>query len=287
MIENLLSQKIAEYRPKNAVDQENILQELMQHFCLVSLAKEGFFKIAEFQGGTCLRIIHGLDRFSENLDFVLKKPDPSFKWQKYLDRISRDFRAENIHFEILDKSETTSVVKKAFLKTDSIGKILILKLPYSRQVTKKIKIKVEIDSNPPQASTYETQYISFPVITAITCQTLQSSFASKCHALLCRKYTKGRDWFDFIWYINKKIAPNLELLENALFQQGPWAGKQIHMTPSWFKKQLAKIIKELDWPAVREDVRRFIKPANQKSLELWDSDFFLYHLNKLDEAIWN
>ncbi len=282
MFDNLLKQKIQSYEPANAVEQENILAEIMQHFCLVSLAKEGFFKIAEFQGGTCLRILHGLERFSENLDFVLKEPNPGFSWKRYLDRILKDCSAENINFEVIDKSETERAVKKAFLKTDSIGKLLILDLPYSRQVTKKIKIKLEIDTNPPLGSTYETHYINFPVMTAITCQTKESLFAGKCYALLCREYTKGRDWYDFLWYVNNKTSPNLRLLRNALFQQGPWAGKKIDLTKAWLLKSFGDVVNSLDWSVVKKDVERFLRPVDQQYLNLWNTDFFLYHLKKLN-----
>lgn len=283
MIEELLSGKIQEYNPKNAIEQDNVLQELMQHYCLVSMAKIGFFKFAEFHGGTFLRIVHKLQRFSEDLDFVLKKPDPQFTWKKYLDKIQMDLQSENIAVEVQDKSKAELTVKKAFLKTDSIGKIILLKLPYGRYRNRKIKIKLEIDINPPEGSEFETHYINFPVMTAITCQTLGSSFAGKCHALLCREYVKGRDWYDFIWYVNRKIEPNLNLLNHALFQQGPWAGTYIKPSFSWLVEQLQKKIETLDWLQARKDVERFVPQQSEMDLNLWQTDFFLYHLNKLSE----
>ncbi len=282
MIDELLSQKIKEYSPANAIEQENVLQEMMQHYCLASLAKEGFFEIAEFQGGTCLRILHGLERYSEDLDFVLKKPDFGFSWFRYLNRIQKDCLDEGINFEILDKSETETMVKKAFLKIDSVGKLLVLQLPYFRHDSKKIKIKLEIDINPPKGSTFETSFISFPVMSAITNQTLESSFAGKSHALLCREYMKGRDWYDFLWYVNRKTKPNLVLLKNALYQQGPWAGKSLNMTKSWYMENLERVIDDLDWGVLKSDVRRFLSPKEQSTLELWNDELFLYHLNKLN-----
>ena len=129
MIEDVLNHKIREYAPASVLEQENVLQEIIQHFVLSSLSRCGFFKEAAFHGGTFLRIVHKIDRFSEDLDFVLKEPADAFQWQRYLDRVLQDCRQEGIHFELLDKSRTDSAVKKAFLKTDSIGKLLLIDLP--------------------------------------------------------------------------------------------------------------------------------------------------------------
>ncbi len=285
MIETLWSQKIKDYAPTNTIEQENVLQELTQHYVLASLARAQFFQLAQFHGGTCLRILHGLSRFSEDLDFVLKKADPHFAWKKYLDRIGRDCAEDGIQFEFVDKSESDSTVKKAFLKTDSIGKVLILDLPHLRHHRRKIKIKLEIDTNPPLGSTYETAYIYFPVMSAITAQTLESAFASKSHALLCRPYIKGRDWFDFLWYSVKDIRPNLVLLSNAIAQQGPWAGKTTDVTADWYLENLNDTIRKTDWKMAQEDVKRFLPLREQESLNLWNMDFFLHHLEKLGQNI--
>lgn len=285
MIEDVLTQKIREYAPASAIEQENVLQEMMQHFVLSSLGRAGFFSEAAFHGGTCLRIIHKLDRFSEDLDFVLKKPTNAFQWQRYLDRVLRDCRQEGIQFELLDKSSTDSAVKKAFLKTDSIGKLLLIDLPYSRYPKHKLKIKLEIDINPPHGSSFETHYLAFPVMTALTTQDMPSAFASKTHALLCRSYTKGRDWYDFLWYVNRNIRPNLKLLTNAIDQVGPWKGQSIDVTPKWFIEQLRESIRSIDWTIAKNDVQRFLRTRELEALKLWGTDLFLYHADKLEQQL--
>ena len=285
MIEKILAAKIAEYGPADAVDQENVLAELMQHYVLAGLARAGFFQKAGFHGGTCLRIVHGLDRFSEDLDFVLHQADPRFSWKKYAGPVVRDLAGDGIHLEIVDRSSADSAVKKAFLKTDSIGKLIVLQLPHARHPGRKIKIKLEIDSNPPEGSDFETRYLDFPVMTAMTTQTLESSFASKSHALLCRRYTKGRDWFDFLWYVSRKIRPNVHLLQNALRQQGPWAGSDIEVVPDWFGERLAEVISEIDWSRAVDDVRRFLGPRHQPSLDLWCTELFLAQLAQLGRIL--
>jgi predicted nucleotidyltransferase component of viral defense system len=280
MIHRVLEEKIKEYAVTSALDQENVLQEIVQQYVLASLSRAGLFSSTQavFHGGTCLRIVHGMNRFSEDLDFFLKRPEPGFSWKRYLEHVVRDGYGEGLGFDVQSKAEDKTAVKKAFLRTDSFGKDLAPALPYSRDPRKLIKVKLEIDVNPPVGSTFETRYLAFPVTTAITTQALESGFAMKIGAMLCRTYVKGRDWYDFIWYVNKKIAPDLELLSRTIDQQGPWAGQGIEVDPGWVETTLRKRIAEIDWQAARRDVERFLPLREQESLNLWDREFFLHHL---------
>jgi len=281
MIKDILSDRLKEYAPANAIDQENALAEIMQHYVLASLARARFFGRAIFHGGTCLRILFGLHRFSEDLDFVLKEADPAFDWKSCADRIRHDCAAEGIQLDVQGRARKETAVRKVFLKTDSIGQILNLELPYARHATRKIRIKLEIDTNPPAGATFETRFITFPMPTAITCMDLPSGFGSKCHALLCREYVKGRDWYDFLWYASRKVTPNLDLLSHALAQQGPWAGQQVVVTTAWFLKTLRSRIMEIDWRVAAQDVARFIMTREQEGLRVWSAPLFLQHLEDL------
>jgi len=281
MLDKILSAKFREYSPSNLVEQNNVLQELMQHYVLASLARAGLFSKAIFHGGTCLRIINGINRFSEDLDFLLKLPDPGFRWQNYLRFVQRDCEQEGISFEVQEKSQAKKAVQKAFLKTDSIGKILTLELPFERYQTRKIRIKLEIDTNPPEGSSFTTSYITFPVTVSLTTQTLESGFALKLHALLCRSYVKGRDWYDFVWYVARRVRPDTKLLENALRQQGPWAGQSVTVNLNWLRKNMDEVIRSIDWNDGREDIQRFLPQREQEGLRLWSAEFFLYHLSRL------
>jgi hypothetical protein len=206
-----------------------------------------------------------------------------FRWKEHIKAIRKDCEQEGIMFECLDKSEVNIPVKKAFLKTDSIGKILQLGLPFKRRETRKIQIKLEIDCNPPAGSSYESRYIHFPFIAPVTAMTLESGFASKSHALLCREYIKGRDWYDFWWYVSKKIGINYKLLKNALFQFGPWAGQRIKIAPQWYKDAISARIQKIDWKSASEDVRRFLPLREQANLKHWNGDYFLYLTEQLPE----
>jgi len=285
MIQDVLHARLAEYAPRHALEQENILQEVMQEYVLASLAKAGFFSVAVFHGGTCLRLLHGMQRFSEDLDFMLKKADLDFKWNTFLEVVRRDCAAEGIAFEALDRATAGTAVRKAFLKTDSIGSLLYFKLPFGRQRTQKLRIKLEVDTNPPAGSSAETAYLAFPRTVALAIQTLPSGFGTKLHALLCRKYVKGRDWYDFLWYVSRKVTPDLPLLANALEQQGPWEGDRQNVTSEWLITQLEHKIKAIDWVKAQDDVQRFLPSAEQTTLTHWGTKLFLYHLRRLSDYI--
>lgn len=285
MIEDVLSERIAAYAPRDALEQESVITELLQQYVLVGLARAGLFRVAEFHGGTFLRIVHKLDRYSEDLDFVLKDPDPEFVWRPYLEQTTRFLEAEGARLDIVDKSGADAAVAKAFLNTEAVGTVLVLDLPHSRDTRRKIKIKLEADRRPPAGSVFETRYLHFPVLTAITTQTLESALASKLHALLCRPYVKGRDWYDLLWYVARDVRPNLELLTNALDQAGPWAGERVAVTPSWCLARLREVIGGIDWPGAADDVRRFLGPRAQESLDLWSEGLFDQQVERLGRAM--
>ncbi len=228
-----------------------------------------------------MHIVYAMNRFSEDLGFFLRRPDPSFNWRRYLEQAVRDGHGEGLCFSFQDRIGEKTAVKKAFLRTDAFGRDAGSALPYARDPRKLIKVKLEIDVNPPEGSTVETRYIAFPVTTAITTQSLESGFAMKIGAMLGRTYTKGRDWYDFIWYVQKKITPDLGLLARSVRQQGPWAGQKFEADPGWVEARLRERIVEIDWKTARRDVERFLPLREQETLKLWGRDFFLHHLGLL------
>jgi predicted nucleotidyltransferase component of viral defense system len=287
-----LTERTKEYRIENAIDQENVLQELAQQYLLAGLARAGFFSRAGavFHGGTCLRLVFGMNRFSEDLDFFLKRPDRGFAWHGYIDRILKDAAGDGFRFTVADKSneeerDKRASVKKAMLRLEATSAFAAADLPFARDPRKLIKVKFEIDTNPPPGSTFGTRYIAFPTTAAITVQSLESGFGMKLGALLARPYVKGRDWYDFIWYVNKKIVPDLGLLENALKQQGPWAGRDIPIDADWIVVHLHKKIAGIDWKDVRRDVQRFLPLREQEALTLWDRQFFLHYAGLLRDLM--
>lgn len=277
----IIQEKLREANPTTLEEQTNILKEIVQEIILYGLSTINFFDKALFQGGTALRILYGLPRFSEDMDFIVKNPKDTFDWQVYMQGIENICEEYGIATNIIDKSKTNTSIQRLFIKNDSIGKVL--DLSFHHQSNSNITIKLEIDVNPPLGSHSETKYLDFPLLHAVEAQDLSSNFSGKCHALLCRKYIKGRDWYDFLWYISKKIRPNLNILQNALEQMGPWQGQKIQVTPEWFIKALTEKIQKIDWEEAVKDVTRFLNQNDRKQLTLWGDTLFLDRVEKLTQ----
>ncbi len=281
----IIQTKLLSYQCQTVDDQQNALKEIVQEIALMSLSRAGFFHAAAFQGGTCLRILYGLERFSEDLDFILDEPNLKFTWDTYIKNMQEDFKAYGFSIELQQKSKLDKAVKTTFLKTESAVGILVIK--DIRTNIPKLNIKLEVDFNPPKGSAIEIKYCDFPLPFSVKTQDLPSLFAGKCHALLCRKHLKGRDWYDFIWYISRETSINLVLLTNAINQTGPWQNQNINVTKEWLLAQFNKRIKEIDWGVAIQDVSRFLKAHEQSTLELWSEDFFLSRIEKLSRYLKN
>lgn len=277
----MIEKKLESYFAKSEGEELQALREITQEVILASLGRIGFFNQAAFQGGTCLRIMHGLNRFSEDLDFTLLEPNPDFAWQEYLERVVKDLITFGYQLEVTDRHDTDSSVRLAFLKDEALGKILNLHYAGKKSILGKIRIKLEIDINPPAGGQNEMKYVDFPYLSPITVQNLPTLFAGKIHALLCRTYLKGRDWYDFIWYTARKTTVNYQYLEEALSQSGPLKGLSLHIDKIWLLEALRQKIESIDWVEARKDVRRFIPVSEQFSIDLWNSEVFLQQLNKL------
>ncbi len=280
MIE-IIQQKLDSYEASNPVEEEQATKEIMQEIALYGLWRAGFFKVAAFQGGTSLRILHGLPRFSEDLDFMLQTPDPEFDWLGFLAKLLECFEEYGLQSEALPKGRMDRAVRTAVLKNNSFVNQLNLRF-YKGHADRKITIKLEVDANAPAGSVYDYTYLDFPTDFEVCHQDLPSNFALKIHALLCRPYLKGRDWYDFNWYIRKVVSPNLPHLRNALAQYGPWEGQErLAIDEDWVRAELRKKIDSVEWTEAAADVAPFLKAGEQESLTLWDARFFAAKLEKL------
>ena len=277
----IIEQKLKLYSISSEIEEMQALKEITQEVILASLGRTDFFYQASFQGGTCLRIFHELNRFSEDLDFTLLEQNPEFAWQEYLGQVKSDVASFGYDMEVTDRHETESPVRLAFLKDEAVGKILKLQYAGKTRMLEKIRIKLEIDTNPPSGGQNEVKYMDFPYLSRVTVQNPATLFAGKIHALLCRNYVKGRDWYDFIWYTAQKTPVNYHYLEKALNQSGPWKNKTVHIDRTWLHDALYQKITSIDWIEARKDVRRFIPVGEQGSIDFWNSEVFIQQLDKL------
>jgi hypothetical protein len=279
MIE-IIQQRLAGYKAANPLEEEQALKEILQEVALYALWRADFFEVAAFQGGTSLRILHRLPRFSEDLDFILKEPDRTFDWSRYCGLLSEGLREFGLKSEVLNKSRMDQAVRTAVLKDGSISQqvnLSFLQGPADRT----LKIKLEIDVEPPAGSGFEYSYLDFPLDFELCHQDLSSNFALKIHALLCRQFLKGRDWYDFTWYVKQGVKPNYPLLEAAIEQAGPWKGQRLLVQDAWLRQTMLGKIAEIDWTAAAADVERFLGSVQKQSLRIWSAKFFSTKVEQL------
>ena len=277
----IIQERLQSYPCASALEEEQALREISQEIILAGLGRTDFFSHAGFHGGTCLRIFHGLNRFSEDLDFALRTPNDTFSLVPYLKQVRDELSAYGYALEIEDRSRSGQTVLKAFLKDQSLGNLLTLEYRPRNGPMRKLRIKLEVDTKPPDGATYTMPVLDYPFPSVVRVFDRPSLFAGKLHALLCRNYLKGRDWYDLIWYTARRTPINHALLSSALDQQGPWAGSALATDNTWCINALSAAIETVDWPHAREDVRRFLKPIELPSLELWSTEFFLAQINKI------
>ena len=283
----MIKEWLEEYKPGNQQAAEQALREIMQEIALAGLQRSGFFEKAAFYGGTALRIFHGLQRFSEDLDFSLMEINPDFSLEPYLRGIETEFSALGVTVSIEEKSKTaTTDVDSAFLKPDTIWQELLIKeiLPHeSVKMRPLIKIKMEVDTAPPLGFATEEKLLLKPFSFYVKCFTLPDLFAGKMHALLFRKWkgrVKGRDWFDIEWYVRKGIPLNLDHLLIRSRDSGDW--KEKLMTQEQFMTLLQNKIQSVSLNSIREDVVRFI--PDDKVIEIWSPQYFSDLVQKIKFA---
>lgn len=273
----MIQEWIEEYKPRNQQEAEAALREIMQEVALAGLQRTGFFEMAAFYGGTALRIFYGLDRFSEDLDFSLLTVNPDFSLEPHFKGIIAEFEAIGMEVTIKEKNKSiTSNIDSAFLKSKTVWRELVLEgvIPQAGiQHPPTIKIKIEVDREPPLGFDTEEKLLLKPFSFYVKCFTLSDLFAGKMHALLFRKWkqrVKGRDWYDLEWYIKKGVPLHLQHFLLRAQDSGDWPPQTIS------REQVIQLLKEkidaVSFDRIREDVVRFIR--DDKALEIWSPRYF-------------
>lgn len=276
---SVIESMLQKYECKSTVDYKNALKEIIQEIALLGLYKSGFFKSAAFYGGSALRIFHGLDRFSEDIDFSLLKPDDEFSITPYCDAVKEELAAYGFNMEVVRKEKSVeSNIDSAFIKGGTLIHLLqisSIKPPVSGvSENEMLKIKMEVDINPPDGASSEIIYALNPIPYNVRLYSLPSLMAGKIHSILCRKWKtriKGRDLFDYVWYLSKNIEVNLFHLSERMKQSGHLE-TNIDLTPELLLELLVNKFNSIDFKQAVNDVKVFIK--DQSQLEVWSKDFF-------------
>ncbi len=280
---------LQKYAPKSSDDYNHALREILQELALCGLWRAKFFEHALFYGGTALRVLHGLDRFSEDMDFSLLTPNDRFELAPYGKAVTYELSSWGFQTELLLKQKSKSTaIQSAFLKTDTTLAMLAIEAPASLlgpgQSSRQLKIKIEIDTNPPLGFAEEAKLLLQPIPFSVRTMSLSSLFAGKMHAVLCRAWgnrVKGRDWYDMVWYIGRGIPVQLAHLEARMRQSGHWNSTEA-LSENAFRTLLEQRIRELDVNSARMDVQNFVR--DQASISLWSKEFFLQVAEKMKVA---
>lgn len=270
---------LEQYECRSENDYVNAIREIMQELALQGLWRSKFFERAAFYGGTALRILYGLNRGSEDLDFSLLLPCPEFRLAVYADALKKELNAFGFTVEFAAKEKSReSNIDSAFLKANTKTLLISIGLPdsFTNKIhsRKELKIKLEIDIDPPSGFQTEVKTVLRPIPHTVRAYTLPDLLAGKLHAVLCRKWrnrTKGRDWYDMIWYAGHHPYVDLNHLEIRMRQSGDYTDEK-PLTIKCLHEFLLSAVENIDPEMLKADVRPFIR--DQQELDLWNKDFF-------------
>lgn len=252
----------------------NAEQEVCQKIALAGLHRGGFFDHAAFYGGTCLRMFYGLPRFSEDMDFSLTQKRDDIHLENYFDAIREEFNLAGFDITITKKEKKAfGKVESAFLKENTEA------YDIKFQTKKTVKVKIELDTDPPLLFNTEQKLLMQPYSFMVRCFTLPDLYAGKMHALVYRAWqrrVKGRDWFDFEWYVRNGVPLSFRHLQERIRE---FNGAIV--SPEEFMDQLRKKIVETDIENVKQDVIPYIEPNQQRDLDIWSNEYFLMLADKI------
>jgi hypothetical protein len=281
VMKNPLDDLLGRYNLTTIDSSWQALREISQEIILLGLWRGKFFEHAAFYGGTALRIIHGLSRYSEDMDFSLLHPDPGFSLHGYFSYIKEELYAWGFNASIEQRTEKTGAINSAFVKMNTRSGFFKLGVPQSivERISREqnLKVKFEIDIDPPGDFRTESKFLYMPQVFSVQLFDLPSMFSGKLHAAIARAWktrVKGRDWYDLTWFVGRDITASLAHLQARLVQTG-------HLDPAHpfgildARTLLKTRIQSLDIAAAKRDVEPFLTSRDAEQLSVWSRDFFL------------
>ena len=287
---NITEQMLKTYDIKTLYDKKNAMKEVMQELVLCGLSRAGFFKKAAFYGGTALRIFYGLDRFSEDLDFSLNTADKNFDLKAYFPTLEKEIKAYGLNMSISEKEKATDGgILSAFLKGNTKEHLLLFytddSISSGVATNETVRIKFEIDINPPRYAAFEHKYRLLPVPYEINLYDMPSLFAGKIHAVICRAWrnrVKGRDLYDYVFYLTRHAAVNRLHLRERLIQSG-YIDDDANCSLDDIRQMLCNRFDSIDYKQAKKDVEPFIRDTF--ALDVWSADFFKQITEGLTEKL--
>ena len=263
----IFDEMVAAQNPQNPEEKINVQHEVMQQIALSGLQRGGFFEHAAFYGGTCLRIFHALRRFSEDMDFTLTEKRNDIHLEDYFPQIIEAFKFTGREVDIIKKEKKIfGKVESAFLKDNTD----VYDIAFRTEKT--VKVKIELDTNPPLDFETEQKILFKPFSFMVRCVTLPDLYAGKMHALAFRNWktrVKGRDWYDFEWYVGNNIPLDFNHLQKRIQEFNG-----IELTKNEFLTNLKERLATTNIDMVKQDVLRFLR-TDTHTLDIWSNDYFL------------
>ena len=276
----VIDQMLKKYKINSVEDKKHAIKEILQEIVLSGLSRSNFFKDAAFYGGTALRIFYNIDRFSEDLDFTLLVSNSDYDFDHYISFVRNEVESLGLKFEVEEKSKSKSTnIKSAFLKGNTREQFLVFYPNDNHDLAilhadEKIKVKFEIDTNPPKYANTELKYRLLPYPYQVRVYDLPSLFAGKIDAVLCRnwgKRLKGRDFYDYVYFLSMEVPVNMKHLKYRLAQSG-YIDADYELSKESLINLLHQRFAEVDFEEAKKDVAPFI--LNLTKLDLWSKEFF-------------
>ncbi|MCD8201526.1 MAG: nucleotidyl transferase AbiEii/AbiGii toxin family protein [Clostridia bacterium] len=283
-VRSILDDMLKKYGLNGPTEMRAAYREVVQEIILYGLYRGGFFKKAAFYGGTALRIFHGLDRFSEDLDFSLMLPDESFRLSDYFDELRATLALFDMNFAVEEKNKKEGNIRVAVAKGNTKELVMLF---FSNDFEESVspyevtRVKFEINVNPPQGAAYELIPKRTPYIHEARLYDMPSMFANKIDAVLSRGWKnrmKGRDLYDYLFFLSKDVPVNMELLKNVMIFSGR-ADEGLSLTKESLVGMLEKKFAEIDFESAKSDLANFVK--DMSVLDDWDAGFFCRVTEKL------
>ena len=278
-MQEAIARMLGRYSAATVDETIRALREILQEVALLGLWRAKFFEHAAFNGGTALRVFFGLDRFSEDLDFTLLRPEASFDLRRFTVALEKEIRGFGFEVSVtLRQKVVASAIQSAFLKANTRSQLLLINVP-PEQIAgipsgQTLKIRLEVDTDPPPGFGTATRYLLQPIPFPVRVCDPPDLFAGKIHALLFRRWekrVKGRDWYDFVWLVANRIPLHMEHLEQRMRQTGDWTGENA-LTHDALGDLLTQAIDRLDVEQARREVMPFLKQP--ESVSVWSREFF-------------
>lgn len=281
---DIIVERVKSYKTKTPEAEKDALREIIQEIALLGLWRAKFFEHAAFYGGTALRILYGLDRFSEDLDFTLLRSNPAFKLGTYCSGVREELAAYGFDAEVVQKVKRNQPsIDSAFIKADTLIHLIKIGSPFKATKGELLQVKFEVDTNPALGFLTEVKQFFWPQPFTVTTCDLPSLFAGKLHATFCRARitnVKGRDFYDLLWYVGRGVKPNFAYLEAKLRQSGNWSEQEAFSVAAFRSWALARLA-NLDIDAAKRDVARFL--PDQRSIGGWSLDAFKAAIERITD----